>query len=79
MSALFSPFQLKDVRLRNRVAVPPMCQYSAIEGCTTEWHQVHYPALARGGAGLVIVEATGVSPDGRITPACTGLWNEAQS
>jgi 2,4-dienoyl-CoA reductase-like NADH-dependent reductase (Old Yellow Enzyme family) len=79
MSTLFTPFRLKDVQLRNRIAVPPMCQYSAIEGHTTEWHQVHYPSLARGGAGLVIVEATGVSPEGRITPGCTGLWNDAQA
>ncbi|NMM76213.1 NADH:flavin oxidoreductase [Rhodococcus sp. SRB_17] len=79
MSTLFTPFQLKDVRLRNRIAVPPMCQYSALEGFTTEWHQVHYPAIARGGAGLVIVEATGVSPEGRITPACMGLWSDAQA
>ncbi|BCQ35656.1 MULTISPECIES: NADH:flavin oxidoreductase/NADH oxidase [Erwinia] len=79
MSALFTPFTLKDVTLRNRIAIPPMCQYSAEEGLTTDWHQVHYPALARGGAGLVIVEATAVSPEGRITPACTGLWNDQQA
>ncbi|HTI03178.1 MAG TPA: NADH:flavin oxidoreductase/NADH oxidase [Acidisoma sp.] len=79
MPALFTPFTLKDVTLRNRVAVPPMCQYSAEDGFTNEWHWVHYPALARGGAGLVIVEATGVSPEGRITPACTGLWNDDQA
>jgi 2,4-dienoyl-CoA reductase-like NADH-dependent reductase (Old Yellow Enzyme family) len=78
MTALFSPFQLKDVRLRNRIAVPPMCQYSARDGYTTDWHLVHYAAIARGGAGLVIVEATGVSPDGRITPGCTGLWEDGQ-
>ena len=79
MSALFSPFTLKDVTLRNRIAVPPMCQYSAVDGLTNEWHQVHYPSIARGGAGLVIVEATGVSPEGRITPDCLGLWNDAQA
>ncbi len=79
MSALFTPFKLKDVTLRNRIAVPPMCQYSAEEGLTNEWHQVHYPTLARGGAGLVIVEATAVSPEGRITPGCTGLWNDQQA
>jgi 2,4-dienoyl-CoA reductase-like NADH-dependent reductase (Old Yellow Enzyme family) len=78
MSKVFTPFQLKDVTLRNRIAVPPMCQYSAIDGFTNQWHWVHYAGLARGGAGLVIVEATGVSPDGRITPACTGLWNDEQ-
>ena len=78
MSALFSPFQLKDVTLRNRIAIPPMCQYSAVDGHVTDWHLAHYTSLARGGAGLVIVEATAVSPDGRITPACTGLWDDAQ-
>jgi 2,4-dienoyl-CoA reductase-like NADH-dependent reductase (Old Yellow Enzyme family) len=79
MSALFTPFKLKDITLRNRIAVPPMCQYRAEDGFTNDWHQVHYPAIARGGAGLVIVEATAVSPEGRITPACTGLWNDAQA
>lgn len=78
MSALFNPFTLKDVTLRNRIAVPPMCQYSAEDGLTTDWHLAHYTGMARGGAGLVIVEATGVSPEGRITPGCTGLWNDAQ-
>lgn len=61
MTALFTPFQLKDVTLRNRIAVPPMCQYSAIDGKVTDWHLAHYTSIARGGAGLVIVEATGVS------------------
>ena len=79
MSALFQPFKLKDVTLRNRIAVPPMCQYMATDGVVNDWHRVHYPAIARGGAGLVIVEATAVSPEGRITPNCTGLWNNAQA
>jgi 2,4-dienoyl-CoA reductase-like NADH-dependent reductase (Old Yellow Enzyme family) len=79
MSALFSPFQLKSITLRNRIAVPPMCQYSAVDGAITEWHEPHYTGLARGGAGLVIVEATAVSPEGRITPGCTGLWNDRQA
>lgn len=79
MSALFSPFTLKDVTLRNRIAIPPMCQYSAVDGLTNEWHWDHYAALARGGASLVIVEATAVSPEGRITPACTGLWSDQQT
>lgn len=77
MSSLFQPFKLKDVQLRNRIAVPPMCQYSADNGFTNDWHQVHYPGMARGGAGLVIVEATAVSPEGRISPRCTGLWDDA--
>ncbi|MFR0713587.1 NADH:flavin oxidoreductase/NADH oxidase [Enterobacterales bacterium BD_CKDN230030183-1A_HGKHYDSX7] len=76
MSKLFSPFTLKSVTLRNRIAVPPMCQYSAVAGFVNEWHINHYAALGRGGAGLVIVEATAVSPEGRITPGCTGLWSD---
>lgn len=79
MSALFSPFSLKDVTLRNRIAIPPMCQYSAVDGLTTDWHEAHYTGMARGGAGLVIVEATAVSPEGRISPSCTGLWTDAQA
>lgn len=77
MSQLFTPFSLKDVTLRNRIAVPPMCQYMATDGFVSDWHGVHYASLARGGAGLVIVEATAVSPDGRITPKCLGLWDDA--
>lgn len=79
MSDLFSEFKLKDVTLRNRIAVPPMCQYMAVDGVANDWHLAHYTSLARGGAGLVIVEATGVAPEGRITPACLGLWNETQA
>ena len=79
MSALFQPYTLKDVTLRNRIAIPPMCQYMAVDGVVNEWHQTHYASLARGGAGLVIVEATAVAPEGRITPACTGIWNEEQA
>ena len=77
--SLFSEFRLKEVTLRNRIAVPPMCQYSAEQGLINDWHRVHYAALARGGASLVIVEATAVSPEGRITPGCLGLWNDAQA
>lgn len=77
--ALFSPFQLKDVTLRNRIAIPPMCQYRATDGMVNEWHEVHYTSLGRGGAGLVIVEATAVSPEGRITPHCAGIWNDEQA
>ena len=79
MSALFQPYPLKDVTLRNRIAVPPMCQYSAVDGLANDWHLSHYASIARGGAGLVIVEATAVAPEGRITPACTGLWNNEQT
>ncbi|UJJ33244.1 NADH:flavin oxidoreductase/NADH oxidase [Halopseudomonas maritima] len=79
MSALFQPFSLKDITLRNRIAVPPMCQYSATDGVVNDWHVTNYTGQARGGAGLVIVEATAVAPEGRITPACAGLWNDAQA
>ncbi|KAG1263688.1 hypothetical protein G6F66_014236 [Rhizopus arrhizus] len=72
------PFELKGGTLKNRIAVPPMCQYSAEDGRINDWHLSHYAALARGGAGLVIVEATAVSPEGRITPGCAGLWGDEQ-
>lgn len=79
MAKLFSEFKLKDVSLRNRIVVSPMCQYSAEDGVPNEWHLVHLGARAVGGASLVIAEATGVTPEGRITPGCTGLWNDAQA
>ncbi|KKB61714.1 NADH:flavin oxidoreductase [Robbsia andropogonis] len=79
MAGLFDPFSLKSVTLRNRIAIPPMCQYMAEDGVLNDWHAVHLASLARGGAGLVIVEATAVSPEGRITPGCTGLWNDVQA
>lgn len=78
MSALFEPFSVKNVTLRNRIGVPPMCQYMAVDGLVSDWHLAHYTTLARGGAGLVTVEATAVSADGRISPGCTGLWSDAQ-
>lgn len=77
MSALFQPYHLKDITLRNRIAVPPMCQYMALDGLANDWHLSHYAGMARGGAALVIVEATAVSPEGRITPGCTGIWSDA--
>ncbi|EIK94421.1 xenobiotic reductase A [Pseudomonas sp. M47T1] len=79
MSALFQPFTLKDVTLRNRIAIPPMCQYMAKDGLINDWHHVHLAGLARGGAGLVVVEATAVAPEGRITPGCAGIWNDEQA
>ncbi|HEY8551743.1 MAG TPA: NADH:flavin oxidoreductase/NADH oxidase [Vicinamibacterales bacterium] len=79
MPALFDPFELKGVTLRNRIVVSPMCQYVAENGIANDWHRVHLATLARGGSGLVIVEATAVSPEGRITPGCLGLWNDAQA
>lgn len=79
LASLFDQFTLKGVTLRNRIAVSPMCQYSAIDGVPNDWHGVHLASLARGGAGLVNVEATAVSPEGRITPGDTGLWNDVQA
>ena len=79
MSKLFESYSLKGVTLRNRIAVSPMCQYSAEDGLITDWHRAHLASLARGGSGLVVVEATAVSPEGRITPGCTGLWNDRQA
>lgn len=78
MAVLFSPYQLKDVRLRNRIAVAPMCQYSAVDGTPTDWHLVHLGSRAVGGAGLVIVEATAVSPEGRISAGDTGIYRDEQ-
>jgi 2,4-dienoyl-CoA reductase-like NADH-dependent reductase (Old Yellow Enzyme family) len=79
MPGLFDPYSLKGVTLRNRIAVSPMCQYMARDGVISDWHRAHYTSLARGGAGLVLVEATAVSPEGRITWADLGLWNDAQA
>ncbi|WP_153110847.1 NADH:flavin oxidoreductase/NADH oxidase [Propionivibrio limicola] len=79
MSSLFTPFKLKDVTLRNRIAVPPMCVFSATDGFSNDFHWSHYSTLSRGGPGLVIVEATAIAPEGRITPSCLGLWDDAQA
>lgn len=79
MANLFSTFELKTAKLKNRIAIPPMCQYMADDGVANDWHKTHYASLARGGSALVIVEATAVSPEGRITPKCLGLWNDAQA
>jgi len=79
MPTLLDPFVLKDTKLRNRIAVAPMCQYMSIDGLANDWHFVHYSSLARGGAGLVIVEATAISPEGRISWGDAGLWNDAQA
>ncbi len=78
MSALFSPYTQRSVTYRNRIGVSPMCQYSATDGFANDWHLVHLGARAAAGAGLVIVEATGVSPEARITPGCLGLWKDEQ-
>lgn len=78
MTDLFSTYELKTAKFRNRIAIPPMCQYMATDGVANDWHKVHYATLARGGSALVIVEATAVAPEGRITPKCLGLWNDKQ-
>lgn len=77
MSKLFSPLTLKDVRFKNRVVISPMCQYSAVDGFAADWHLVHLGSRALGGAGLVIQEATAVSPEGRISAADLGIWSDA--
>src|SRR5215831_11910954 len=79
MSALFTPLRLREVTLRNRIAVSPMCQYSAREGVPTPWHLVHLGSRAVGGAGLVIAEASAVSAEGRISPDDSGLWTDEQA
>lgn len=74
---LFEPLRMRGLTLPNRIAISPMCQYSAVDGSATDWHLVHLPAMAMSGAGLMTVEATAVDPRGRITPECLGLWNDA--
>lgn len=75
---MFTPLRLRTMELVNRVVVSPMAQYSAVDGVPNDWHFVHYSSRAIGGAGLLFVEMTCTSPDARITPGCTGLWNESQ-
>jgi len=76
MSALFTPVSLGKLTLKNRIIIPPMCQYSAVDGKMTDWHLIHLGALALSGAGLLIIEATAVEPIGRISPADVGLWSD---
>lgn len=76
MSTLFSPFRLGTRVLKNRIVVSPMCQYSAENGCATDWHMIHLGHLALSGAGLLFVEATAVSPEGRIAASDLGLWSD---
>lgn len=78
MSQLFSPLTIKGVTFKNRIGVSPMCQYSSENGLANDWHRVHLGSRAVGGAGLIIAEATAVLPEGRITPACAGIWNDEQ-
>lgn len=76
MSVLFTPFALRELNLRNRIVVSPMCQYSAVDGQATDWHMMHLGQLALSGAGLLFIEATAVEPEGRITAADLGLWSD---
>lgn len=76
-SALFSPIEIGRMKLNNRIVVSPMCQYSAIDGDANEWHLGHLCNMALSGAGLLTLESTAVSPEGRITPSCLGLWADS--
>ena len=80
MTKLFESLTVRNLTTRNRIWIPPMCQYSCEEqdGVVGNWAMVHYTTFAQGGAGLVIAEATGVSPIGRISPWCAGIWNDEQ-
>lgn len=76
-NSLFSPITFGNLEIRNRIGVSPMCQYSSVDGFASDWHVVHLGSRAVGGAGLVMMEATAVTPEGRITPACNGIWDDA--
>lgn len=76
---LFTPIKFRNIELKNRIVMSPMCMYSAEEGVANDFHFVHYGSRAQGGAGLIIVEATGVEPRGRITDKCLGIWNDEQA
>ena len=78
MATLNQPLSIKSVTLKNRIGMSPMCQYSATDGFANDWHYVHYGTRAVGGVGLIIVEATAVTPEGRITPCDLGLWKDEQ-
>src|ERR1700745_743048 len=77
MSALFTSFRVGALTLSNRIVIAPMCQYSAVDGCMTDWHLIHLGNLALSGAGLLTIEATAVLPEGRISYADVGLWDDA--
>src|SRR5204863_7652974 len=79
MSQLFASLQLREVTLKNRIVVSPMCQYSSDNGLPTDWHRVHLGSRAVGGAALVMVEATAVTPGGRISPWDSGIWSDAHA
>lgn len=76
MALLFQPLTIKGITLKNRIVVSPMCQYSSIDGFSNDWHLVHLGSRAVGGAGLIIAEATAISPEGRITPDDLGIWKD---
>src|SRR5918992_5000553 len=76
MSTLFSPLAIGRMELANRITVAAMCQYSAEDGSMTDWHVQHHGMLALSGAAMVVIEATGIVPEGRITPQCTGLYSD---
>jgi 2,4-dienoyl-CoA reductase-like NADH-dependent reductase (Old Yellow Enzyme family) len=78
MSKINEELMIKSVRFSNRLGMSPMCQYSAVDGFATDWHMVHYGSRAVGGVGLILLEATAVAPEGRITPYDLGLWNDEQ-
>jgi 2,4-dienoyl-CoA reductase-like NADH-dependent reductase (Old Yellow Enzyme family) len=79
MAALFDPFTLRDLTLRNRILVSPMCQYSCRDGLANAWHAVHLGSRAVGGAAAVFTEAAAVTPEGRISPQDLGIWNDTQA
>ncbi|MEJ7588739.1 MAG: NADH:flavin oxidoreductase/NADH oxidase [Ferruginibacter sp.] len=76
MALLFEPLTIRNITLKNRIAVSPMCEYSSIDGFANDWHLVHLGSRAVGGAGLILSEAAAVSPEGRITPDDLGIWKE---
>lgn len=81
MPKLFEPIKLRELTVKNRIWIAPMCQYSCEnkDGVPGSWHEVHLASRAIGGAGLILVEASAVSPEGRITPWCSGIWNDEQA
>lgn len=79
MSTLFSPVTIRSIRLKNRLVVSPMCQYSSVDGFANDWHLVHLGSRAVGGAGLIFTEAAAVSPEGRITPDDLGIWSDGHT
>lgn len=77
-SKLFSPIKIRNLEIKNKIFMAPMCQYSAKDGIPSDWHDIHLTSRAAGGVGLIIIEATGVVPNGRITDQCLGIYNELQ-